>query len=645
MGFRLTLRSLLLGIFLSAIMGFLCPFVEVFNWTCDYAIPPPPIGVMFLLFLILLFNGFLKKYFPKKAFSSGELVAVYVMAMVSAPFSSFGLVQFLIPSIGDLKYFSRIELHWDKFLPYLPRYLYLQDEEAIRGFFDGGTKIPWQSWLMPLINWLLFACALYFLFWCIAVIFRKQWVENEKLTFPLVILPLEMLREPEEGHIFNSFLRHPLTLTGMALAMLSQISYGIYHIKPSIPPFVLLHNNLMRFFPYPPWSAMQWFEISLYPSFLGIAYLVSSEIAFSCWFFYLMGKIELVIGSAFGFSAGRESGFWARFPGLEEQTLGAFLALFGLICWSGRHHIKSVISKALGKGKEIDDSSEPLSYRVAFFGALISFSFLLFWLMRAGLSLFYSLFFVFVFLVFSLVLSRMRAEGGLTWIHVPDHPSNIAVSALGVSGVGERNLTILSALKFLEVDGRGYLMPSLVEGLKFADPQAKKGWIFSLAIWLAIIACILVAVPTTLHLYYLHGAGSAKADRWRVESGVWAFRELASWLNVPPQPNPQRFAYSAIGLIFTLFLGFMRIRFPWWPFHPLGYAVSNTMSMNFLWFSFFWGWLFKTTALKVGGLKTYRKALPFFLGLIMGEVIGNGFWAILQAIFGFHGFAYNPGTP
>ena len=645
MGFRLTLRSLLLGIFLSAIMGFLCPFVEVFNWTCDYAIPPPPIGVMFLLFLILLFNGFLKKYFPKKAFSSGELVAVYVMAMVSAPFSSFGLVQFLIPSIGDLKYFSRIELHWDKFLPYLPRYLYLQDEEAIRGFFDGGTKIPWQSWLMPLINWLLFACALYFLFWCIAVIFRKQWVENEKLTFPLVILPLEMLREPEEGHIFNSFLRHPLTLTGMALAMLSQISYGIYHIKPSIPPFVLLHNNLMRFFPYPPWNAMQWFEISLYPSFLGIAYLVSSEIAFSCWFFYLMGKIELVIGSAFGFSAGRENGVWARFPGLEEQTLGAFLALFGLICWSGRHHIKSVISKALGKGKEIDDSSEPLSYRVAFFGALISFSFLLFWLMRAGLSLFYSLFFVFVFLVFSLVLSRMRAEGGLTWIHVPDHPSNIAVSALGVSGVGERNLTILSALKFLEVDGRGYLMPSLVEGLKFADPQAKKGWIFSLAIWLAIIACILVAVPTTLHLYYLHGAGSAKADRWRVESGVWAFRELASWLNVPPQPNPQRFAYSAIGLIFTLFLGFMRIRFPWWPFHPLGYAVSNTMSMNFLWFSFFWGWLFKTTALKVGGLKTYRKALPFFLGLIMGEVIGNGFWAILQAIFGFHGFAYNPGTP
>jgi hypothetical protein len=626
-------------------MGFLCPFVEVFNWTCDYTIPPPPIGVMFLLFLILLLNGILGKYSPKRALSSGELVAVYVMAMISAPFSSFGLVQFLIPSIGDLKFFSRIELHWDKFLHYLPAYLYLQDEEAIRAFFDGGTSVPWRSWIIPLINWLIFSFALYFFFWCVAVIFRKQWVENEKLTFPLVILPLEMLREPEEGHIFNSFIRHPLTLAGMTLTILSQISYGIYHIKPSIPPFVLLHNNLMRYFPYPPWNAMQWLEISLYPSFLGIAYIVSAEIAFSCWFFYFLGKAELVLGSAFGFSAGRESGFLARFPGLEEQTLGAFLALFALMLWSGRHHIKSVFLKAIGKNKEIDDSFEPLSYRSALLGLLISLLVLLIWLNRAGLSLTSSIFFIFIFLVFSLVLSRMRAEGGLTWIHTPDHPSNIAVSALGVKGIGERNLTILSALKFLEVDGRGYLMPSLVEGIKFVDTKAKRGWIFSLAIWLAIIACVLVAVPTTLHLYYLYGAGSAKADRWRVESGVWAFRELASWLNVPPQPNPQRFIYSTLGALFTIFLGLMRIRFPWWPFHPLGYAASNTISMNFLWFSFFLGWLFKTIALKVGGLRSYRKALPFFLGLIMGEVIGNGFWAILQAIFGFHGFAYNPGTP
>jgi len=644
MGFRLTFRSLLLGVLLSALIGYLCPFVEVFNWTCDYAVPPPPIGVMFILFLILIVNGYLRKYLPKRALSSGELIAVYVMAMVAAPFSSFGLVQFLIPSIADLKYFSQIELHWDKFLSYLPKYLYLQDEEAIRQFFEGGTRIPWQHWVVPLANWLIFCLSLYFLFWCISVIFRKQWVEREKLTFPLVVVPLEMLREPEEGRFFNSFMRHPLTLTGMALALLSQISYGIYHMKPSIPPFVLLHNNLMRFFPYPPWNAMQWLELSLYPSILGLAYLVSADVAFSCWFFYIIGKIELVAGSAMGFSAGRESGFWARFPGLEEQSLGAFLALFGLIIWTARHHLKDVFLKAIGK-KDIDDSSEPLPYRSALGGILISLLILLFWLHRTGLSLSYSLFFIIIFLIFSLVLSRMRAEGGLTWLHVPDHPSNIAVSALGVEGVGEKNLTLLSSLKFLEVDGRGYIMPSQLEAVKFSDPQTKRGWLLTLGVWLAIIACIAVAIPTNLHLYYLNGASSAKADRWRVESGVWAFRELASWLNVPPQPNPQRFGYSLIGIVFTLFLGFMRLRFTSWPFHPLGYAAANTPSMNFLWFSFLLGWLFKTSLIKVGGLKTYRKALPFFLGLIMGEVIGNGFWAILQAILGFHGFAYNPGTP
>lgn len=644
MGFQLTFRSLVLGILLSALIGYLCPFVEVFNWTCDYAIPPPPIGVMFILFLILLINGFIRKYLPKKALTSGELVAIYVMTMVCAPFASFGLVQFLIPSIADLNYFAKIELHWDKFIDYLPKYLYLQGDEPIRWFFDGGARIPWRSWIVPLLNWLIFSLSLYFFFWCVAVIFRKQWVEREKLTFPLVIVPLEMLREPETGHFFNSFMRHPLTLSGMGLAMISQISYGIYHMKPSIPPFVLLHNDLMRFFPQQPWNAMQWFELSLYPSILGLAYVVPAEIAFSCWFFYLLGKIELVFGSAMGFSAGRESGFFARFPGLEEQSLGAFLALFGLMIWTARHHLKDVILKALGK-KDIDDSSEPLPYRATVLGLIISLTLLLLWLKRAGLSLGYSFFFILIFLIFSLVLSRMRAEGGLTWIHVPDHPSNIAISAFGVNRVGEQNLTILSALKFMEVDGRGYIMPSQVEAVKFGDTKLRKGWLLTLGVWLAILACVAVAVPTTLHLYYINGAGSAKADRWRVESGVWAFRELASWLNVSSQPNPQRFGYTLIGLIFTLFLGFMRLRFTSWPFHPLGYASANTLTMNYLWFSFFVGWLFKASATKIGGLKAYRKALPFFLGLIMGEVIGNGFWAILQAIFGFHGFAYNPGTP
>ncbi|MBC7328717.1 hypothetical protein H5T87_11505, partial [bacterium] len=568
MGFKLTPRSLLFGVLLSALMGFLCPFVEVFNWTCDYAIPPPPIGVMFLLFIILIINGFIRKYFPHKALSSGELIAIYAMAMVSAPFSSFGLVQFLIPSIGDLKYFSKIELHWDKFLRYLPKYLYLQNEEAIRLFFDGGGKIPWKDWAVPLINWLIFSLTLYFFFWCVGVIFRKQWVEREKLTFPLVIVPLEMLREPEEGHFFNSFIRHPLTLTGMFLAMLSQISYGIYHIKPSIPPLVLLHNNLMRFFPQPPWNAMQWLEISLYPSILGLAYIVSAEVAFSCWFFYILGKFELVLGSAMAFSAGRESGFWARFPGLEEQSLGAFLIIFALLLWSAREHLKDVFLKAIGR-KEIDDSAEPLSYKTAFWGIIFSLVVLLVWLKRAGLSIGFSLFFIFIFLIFSLVLSRMRAEGGLTWVHVPDHPSNIAVSALGVEGAGERNLTILSALKFMEVDGRGYIMPSEVEVLRFSPTEGKKGWLITLGVWLSIIACVIVAVITTLYLYYHNGAGSAKADRWRVESGVWGFRELASWLNVSTQKNPYRFGYSAIGAIFTLFLGLMRYRFTWWPFHPL----------------------------------------------------------------------------
>jgi hypothetical protein len=63
--------------------------------------------------------------------------------------------------------------------------------------------------------------------------------------------------------------------------------------------------------------------------------------------------------------------------------------------------------------------------------------------------------------------------------------------------------------------------------------------------------------------------------------------------------------------------------------------------MQYLWSPFFFGWLAKVIVLKAGGIKSYRHYVPFFLGLIMGEAVGNGFWVtVLGEIFGVHGFAY-----
>ena len=47
-----------------------------------------------------------------------------------------------------------------------------------------------------------------------------------------------------------------------------------------------------------------------------------------------------------------------------------------------------------------------------------------------------------------------------------------------------------------------------------------------------------------------------------------------------------------------------------------------------MWFSIFLGWAAKLILLRLGGMRLYRRALPFFLGLILGDYVAGSIWAI-----------------
>ena len=81
-----------------------------------------------------------------------------------------------------------------------------------------------------------------------------------------------------------------------------------------------------------------------------------------------------------------------------------------------------------------------------------------------------------------------------------------------------------------------------------------------------------------------------------------------------------RITASVVGVAVVLLLGFLRTRFTWWPLHPIGYAVGSTDTMTWIWFPVLLGWLFKTLILRYGGVKVYRQALPFFIGLVLGRL-------------------------
>ncbi len=630
----------MIGSAIIGVIGYLCPIVEQYEWEIDYTLPAPPVSVMFFFFLVVMVNALLFKFSRRFALDSNELLLIYTMTMVGAPLSSFGFVQFLIPNMVGPIHFATDENMWrEDFLRYVPDWFGPRNVSVIDGFYTGGwDSVPWQAWIKPLVIWCVFAFALCLVLLCISAIIRKQWVERERLTFRILETPLAMAEEPKAGDALNAFFRNKMTWVGFSIPILIQLTVGLHHYFPSFPAFKIMHVRLDQYLTEKPWNAVGYFHVSVMYSIIGIAYMVPADVSFSLWFFYLLNKAEHIFAAAMGWRGGQVSGVLTRFPDVNDQAVGAFFALFFLSVWMMRRHLWNVMKNAFSRNAS-EDAQEAMSYRTAVFGCFLGIALLIIWTWVAGLSLIWGLIFLGIFLMFQTVLARIRAESGMAWLFLPKTPNDVMVLFTGTAKLGVQNLTILSALKFNTFEQNGYIMPFQLEALKVSDASKVKGRHLTLAILIGIILYIGVSSWSSLNLYYRYGADAC--EQWRVESGQWAFDELERWLINPLSASPAALFFIGMGTLFYTFLSLMRYRFLWWPFHPVGYAVANTFTMQYLWSSFLFGWLAKVIALKSGGIKSYRNLVPFFLGLIMGETVGNGFWVtVLGEIFGIHGFAY-----
>jgi len=636
-------RAVLIGAAIAVLIAYLCPIVEQYEWDIDYTIPAPPVSVMFFFFLVVTINALLFKLSRRLALDSNELMLIYAMTMVGAPLCSFGLVQFLIPNMIGPIHFATPENMWQEdFLNYIPNWFGPRDSSVIDAFYTGGWGgIPAREWIKPLLIWCVFALVLYFVLLCICAMIRKQWVERERLTFRILETPLAMAGEPKAGHGLNSFFRNKMTWIGFSIPILVQLSVGLHHHFPSFPSLKIMHIRLEQHLTEKPWNAIEYFHISVMYSIIGIAYMVPASVSLSCWFFYLLRKAENVFAAAMGWRGGETGGILARFPDINDQAVGAFFALFFLSLWMMRRHLWEVLKGAFKRSNVTpsDAEKEAMSHSTAVFGFILGTAFLIFWTWMAGLSPIWAFAFFGIFFIFQTVLSRIRAESGMAWLFLPETPGNVMVLFTGTVKLGVQNLTILSSLKFHTFDQNGYIMPFQLEALKISDAYKVKGRHLTIAMFAGIILYIGISSWSSLNIYYKYGANAS--EQWRIESGRWAFDELERWISNPRLASPSALFFMGTGALFYIFLAFMRLRFLWWPFHPIGYAVANTFTMQYLWSPFFFGWLAKVIALKSGGIKSYRRFVPFFLGLIMGETVGNGFWVtVLGEIFGVHGFAY-----
>ena len=95
-----------------------------------------------------------------------------------------------------------------------------------------------------------------------------------------------------------------------------------------------------------------------------------------------------------------------------------------------------------------------------------------------------------------------------------------------------------------------------------------------------------------------------------------------------------RIAHTLVGLILGISLQIACLLSPLWPLHPVGLLLMATKGdfIRAIWPSILLGWALKRAIVIYGGAKTYRKAKPLFLGLIIGGVFSEFLWAAVPPI-------------
>jgi len=625
-----TVRAMLIGTLLSVFLNLACPYVvlvmRVAGLTSDYITA----GAMMLLFvLVVLVNPLLKLLVGRHALSTAELLLIYIMMIVASAIPTWGLVTNMFHILTRPFYYATPENDWEHIiLPHIASWIAPRDPLVAKYFYDGlprDESLPWQPWVLPLIWWVAVMATIYFVMICLMVLFRKQWVEHERLTFPLTHPPMELLKG-NDRHVLPPLFRTARFWIPFCIVFFIISNPALRYRSPEFPEITL--TTWLGFFRNSVWICFFWnFAI------IGVTYFINLDVAASLWLFFLLGKIQTGIFNTIGFRlGGRNEYLTGTSPATGHQAMGAIIVLAAVVIWRARHHLANVFRKAFYGAPDVDDSDEIMSYRTAVFGTIFGSLFVVAWFVRAGMPWMSAVVFLAAAYLIFFAITRVIAVGGIGFTAAPMLPQAFTLYGFGPDFLGQKGLTVMAFQYSWAAEYRTSVMTSSINGMKLAHGAGGNPRRVFLAMMIAVVAGMLGAIWITMHLNYTRGGGNMR--QFGVPWMAFNFTEHhmrnpfeAAWIW-------ERWGFTAIGASAMSLLVFLRHHFAWWPVHYVGFVVADSWVMGWAWWSVFVGWLVKLIIMRSGGAIAYRRHMPIFLGLIFGQLMCGGFWMVWDAIAG-----------
>jgi hypothetical protein len=513
---------------------------------------------------------------------------------------------------------------------------------------SGGIPVPWGDWIPAILYHSILVILVGFFFIFVATLFRRQWIDVERVPFPQATLAYELVRRiHEEKKSLMEKIGKPFLL-GIFLGLAFQIPVFMTVVFPWFPDIY-------------GWKTLcasgQWYvragtsfagivglsAFQVHPAMVAIGYLVPLSISFNAWFWHLVYIVLMQIAYSMGYYTGieGESGCgraWCSPSGLLEGPLkfsavsydGGLIGLAVVSLILSRRYIGETLRAAFAKHSsrlEVE-KNEALTYRNTYILIASSFILLVILFMIDGLGITAALLIPITYFLFWMANARIYGLAGITsaglghgntlfrlfvWPTAPDPPTGEYVLSAYYSSRGMDSPDAVGCGSIL-TGFASYKMASLT-GVSNAG------------VIKAMLAATVI-IPITSLITYIFLCNSFKGTVFAsaaADVGTSQFFNISSPSTYNTAAGTEPLApYVIGGFLIVAVLEFLHTRFVWFPFEPVGFIIGTTY-LSVLWG--YWGpfliaWVLKVITLRVGGSKLYETlGLPIAGGFVTGNII------------------------
>jgi len=634
-----------MGLGLIVLLGWLVPYITfivktgVVSMSGSFAwgqIPTAPFLVLVLLARITAPG--VNRLLRRVGLTISDTLMSYAMVLSTLTLCTAGMLWY-VPSLISVPFYAEGgHPTWAKqILPHLPDWMLAGSEPGqerlVRHLFEGtpsgAPAVPWRMWLGPMAAWLGMLAMLYFTAVCITGMFRRRWFEQEHITFPFAELALAVGAAPSTWDTKRGIFREKLMWLGFSIPFLHASLIALAFFMKGFPNLSFPDIPLAHIFKEAPWNILQGHVLIRFQWLvLGIAYLIPAQISIGTVAFYFLSLLQMVLFASLGATGGQ----WYPHSFIVRQSTGGLIVFAIFLFYAARLDIRQMWQDLWG-----DISGQPAQRphpdRWLLLGAIAGTAGLIAWSHAAGLALWLAVAFIALVVIFQLCVSRIVAVLGMQHATMWISPKGLLDAAIGTRLLGATNLPSLHIQeRVIWYAEQSTFFPMVLQSHKIGDVLHWRTRGYISVLLLSGVVAVVAYSFFYIRMAYQYGGLMMSPTWYFMYIDIQVYDQIAAQVANLSDPSwAGRVGVVTGGLIMWGLMACHRI-FPWWPFHPLGYLLASGYTSRVTWPGLLAGWMVKSAVSRYGGERMYFTIRPLFLGLLIGDVGGQAFWAVVCAV-------------